>query len=85
MSRPTAMPSPAETEVELCPAPKGSYSLSARFVKPVRHCIRLWGNRNIQSMMSAEGSQALFLSKQEETVIGAEAETRPTEAGGAWY
>mmetsp|Transcript_14551 Transcript_14551/g.24660 ORF Transcript_14551/g.24660 Transcript_14551/m.24660 type:complete len:206 (-) Transcript_14551:490-1107(-) len=34
-SRPTAMPSPAEMEVELWPAPKGSYSLSARLVKGV--------------------------------------------------
>lgn len=33
-SRPTAMPRAAETEVELCPAPKGSYSLSSRLVKP---------------------------------------------------
>lgn len=35
-SRPTAMPSAADTEVELCPAPKGSYSLSSRFVKPAQ-------------------------------------------------
>jgi hypothetical protein len=34
MSRPTAMPRPAEMEVLLWPAPKGSYSLSARLVKP---------------------------------------------------
>src|SRR5262249_20073695 len=33
-SRATAMPSPAEIEVEECAAPKGSYSLSARLVKP---------------------------------------------------
>ena len=33
-SRAVAMPSPAEIEVELCAAPKGSYSLSARLVKP---------------------------------------------------
>ena len=30
----TAMPRAAEMEVELCPAPKGSYSLSERLVKP---------------------------------------------------
>jgi hypothetical protein len=35
-SRATAMPSPAEIEVELCAAPNGSYSLSARRVKPDR-------------------------------------------------
>ncbi len=28
------MPNAAEMDVELCPAPNGSYSLSARFVKP---------------------------------------------------
>ncbi len=33
-SRATAMPSPAEIEVEECAAPNGSYSLSARLVKP---------------------------------------------------
>ena len=33
-SRATAMPRPAEIEVEECAAPKGSYSLSERFVKP---------------------------------------------------
>jgi len=33
-SRATAMPSPAEIEVEECAAPKGSYTLSARLVKP---------------------------------------------------
>ena len=33
-SRATAMPSPAEIEVEECAAPNGSYSLSARRVKP---------------------------------------------------
>ena len=33
-SRATAMPSAAEMDVEECPAPKGSYSLSARFVNP---------------------------------------------------
>jgi hypothetical protein len=33
-SRATAMPSPAEIEVEECAAPKLSYSLSARLVKP---------------------------------------------------
>jgi len=32
----TAMPSPAEMEVEEWPAPKGSYSLSLRLVKPDR-------------------------------------------------
>ena len=32
----TAMPSPAEIEVEECAAPNGSYSLSARRVKPDR-------------------------------------------------
>ena len=31
---PTAMPRPAEIEVELCAAPNGSYSLSARRVNP---------------------------------------------------
>ena len=35
-SRATAMPSPAEIEVEECAAPNGSYSLSARLVKPER-------------------------------------------------
>jgi hypothetical protein len=35
-SRPTAMPSPAEIEVEEWAAPNGSYSLSARRVKPER-------------------------------------------------
>ena len=35
-SRATAMPRPAEIEVEECAAPKGSYSLSARLVKPER-------------------------------------------------
>ena len=30
----TAMPSPAEIEVDECAAPKGSYSLSVRLVKP---------------------------------------------------
>ena len=35
-SRATAMPSPAEIEVEECAAPNGSYSLSARLVKPDR-------------------------------------------------
>src|SRR5581483_3524612 len=34
-SRATAMPSPAEIEVELCAAPNGSYSLSDRLVKPL--------------------------------------------------
>src|SRR6185312_3766722 len=34
MSRATAMPSAAEIEVEECAAPNGSYSLSARLVKP---------------------------------------------------
>ena len=29
-----AIPSPEDIEVELCAAPKGSYSLSDRFVKP---------------------------------------------------
>ena len=33
-SRARAMPSAAEIEVELCAAPNGSYSLSARLVKP---------------------------------------------------
>ena len=33
-SRATAMPRPAEIEVEECAAPKQSYSLSARLVKP---------------------------------------------------
>lgn len=33
-SRATAIPRADEIEVELCPAPKGSYSLSALFVKP---------------------------------------------------
>ena len=33
-SRATAMPRPAEIEVEECAAPNGSYSLSARLVKP---------------------------------------------------
>ena len=35
-SRATAMPSAAEIEVEECAAPNGSYSLSARLVKPER-------------------------------------------------
>ena len=35
-SRPAAMPAAAEMDVELCPAPNGSYSLSDRFVKPDR-------------------------------------------------
>ena len=35
-SRATAIPSPAEMEVEECAAPNGSYSLSARRVKPER-------------------------------------------------
>ena len=35
-SRATAMPSAAEIEVELWAAPNGSYSLSARLVKPDR-------------------------------------------------
>ena len=35
-SRATAMPRPAEIEVEECAAPNGSYSLSARLVKPDR-------------------------------------------------
>ena len=30
----TAIPSPAEIEVEECAAPNGSYSLSERFVNP---------------------------------------------------
>ncbi len=34
MSRATAMPNPAEIEVELCAAPNASYSLSTRRVKP---------------------------------------------------
>ena len=33
-SRATAMPRAAEMDVEECPAPKGSYSLSSLFVKP---------------------------------------------------
>jgi hypothetical protein len=33
-SRATAKPQPAEIEVEECAAPKGSYSLSERLVKP---------------------------------------------------
>src|SRR5207237_7313233 len=33
-SRATAMPRPAEIEVDECAAPNGSYSLSARLVKP---------------------------------------------------
>lgn len=33
-SRATAIPSPAEMEVDEWPAPKASYSLSLRFVKP---------------------------------------------------
>jgi len=32
----TAIPSDEEIEVELCAAPKGSYSLSDLFVKPER-------------------------------------------------
>ena len=36
-SLPTAIPRAAETEVELWPAPKGSYSLSLLFVKPAEH------------------------------------------------
>ena len=35
-SRATAMPTPAEMEVEEWAAPNGSYSLSARLVKPDR-------------------------------------------------
>ena len=35
-SRATAMPRPAEIDVEECAAPNGSYSLSARLVKPER-------------------------------------------------
>ena len=35
-SEATDMPRPAEMEVELWAAPKGSYSLSARLVKPER-------------------------------------------------
>jgi hypothetical protein len=35
-SRATAMPRPAEIEVEECAAPNGSYALSARRVKPDR-------------------------------------------------
>ena len=35
-SRATAMPRPAEIEVELCAAPNGSYSDSDRLVKPDR-------------------------------------------------
>jgi hypothetical protein len=34
-SRATAIPRAADMEVEECPAPNGSYSLSNRFVKPV--------------------------------------------------
>ena len=33
-SRATAMPSPAEIDVDECAAPKQSYSLSARLVNP---------------------------------------------------
>ena len=33
-SRATAMPNPAEIDVDECAAPNGSYSLSARLVKP---------------------------------------------------
>ena len=33
-SRATAMPTPADIDVLLCPAPNGSYSLSARLVNP---------------------------------------------------
>jgi len=41
-SRATAMPRPAEIEVEECGAANGSYSLSARLVKPEsrRPCAR---------------------------------------------
>lgn len=35
-SRATAIPRAAEIEVEECPAPKGSYSLSSLFVKPAQ-------------------------------------------------
>ena len=35
-SRPTAIPKAAETDVDACPAPKGSYSDSDRLVKPER-------------------------------------------------
>ena len=51
-SRPTAIPRAADTEVELCPAPNGSYSLSDLFVKPTKtqdltlsdldHCTWQW-------------------------------------------
>ena len=34
ISRAAAMPTAADMDVELCPAPNGSYSLSDRFVKP---------------------------------------------------
>lgn len=36
MSRPTAMPSPAEMDVDEWPAPKASWSLSERLVNPER-------------------------------------------------
>ncbi len=35
ISEPMAMPSAADIEVELCPVPKASYSLSLRFGKPL--------------------------------------------------
>lgn len=40
-SRATAMPRAAEMEVDECPAPKGSYSLSSLFVKPAKHYTRI--------------------------------------------
>src|SRR5690348_17396214 len=52
-SRPTAMPRPAEIEVELCAAPNGSYSLSLRRVKPERpppiRSVRMRSRRPVRS------------------------------------
>src|SRR3712207_6879826 len=49
----TAKPSAAEMEVELCAAPKGSYSLSLRLVKPERpppwRSVRMRSRRPVRS------------------------------------
>ena len=48
ISRASAMPSPAEIEVDECAVPNGSYSLSLRLVKP--ESPSSWRNVRIRSL-----------------------------------
>ena len=69
-SRATAMPSPAEIEVEECAAPNGSYSLSARLVKPESpppwRSVRMRSRRPVRNLVRI----GLMADVPDQTVLG---------------